>query len=117
MTAEEFAEWRAFERVEGPFGDRRLDSLAALICTTVANAWRGKRKPYELKDFILQWGKKSGVGRGGMLTRVEDQLAIFRGLAALSARQAQRRKERAAPRAATATTERARVRLDRNQRG
>lgn len=55
MSAAEFMEWRLLEQIE-PFGDRRSDVGAAMICTTLANIHRGeKTKPYSLSDFIPQW--------------------------------------------------------------
>lgn len=53
MSSRELAEWQAFARLE-PIGVDRLDFLAALICTTVANSNRSsKQKPYEIKDFLV----------------------------------------------------------------
>lgn len=45
----------AYEQVE-PFGDRRGDIQAALICTVLANLWRDeKQQPYTLKNFLLEF--------------------------------------------------------------
>lgn len=55
--AVEFAEWLAEYRIE-PFGDERGDINAAMICTLVANAMKGKGgKTYKLADFIPEFGK------------------------------------------------------------
>lgn len=41
-----------------PFGDERGDINAAMICTLVANAMKGKGgKTYKLSDFIPEFGK------------------------------------------------------------
>lgn len=56
--AVEFAEWMAEYRLE-PFGDERGDINAAMICTLVANAMKGKGgKTYKLSDFMPEFGKE-----------------------------------------------------------
>jgi hypothetical protein len=76
----------AFERVEGPLGPRRLDYVAAQICCTLVSLYtpRGKKRP-KIDDFLVQWGKGGKGQRGGGFTKVEDQLNVFRALAALTA--------------------------------
>jgi len=55
MSSHEFAEWMAYARIE-PFGEYRADLRAALITSTMANAWRGsKSKAYKIKDFLLNF--------------------------------------------------------------
>lgn len=51
----------AYAQVE-PFGPEREDLRFALICTTMANAWRGKdARPFKLQDFVLDFSpRKSG---------------------------------------------------------
>lgn len=59
MSAAEFMEWRLLEQIE-PFGDRRADVGAAMICATIANVNRGeKTKPYQTTDFIPRWDPPS----------------------------------------------------------
>lgn len=55
MSAEEFLEWMAFDRIE-PFGDRRTDLNFALIRTQMANMMRSKDQPaYKLDEFMLRF--------------------------------------------------------------
>ena len=53
------AEWVAFDRID-PIGDWRGDAQAAQVAVTSANIHRGKRKPYEVKDFLLSWEPRRG---------------------------------------------------------
>ncbi|MER7076636.1 Protein of unknown function [Saccharopolyspora kobensis] len=57
-TSRELAEWQAFERIEGPLGGLRGDVHAAMVCSAIYNANRGKnsreRKP---ADFLPRWDK------------------------------------------------------------
>jgi len=55
MSAREFAEWIAYERIAGPIGPERLDWNAAHIACVIANTSRTQREPYKLKDFVLHW--------------------------------------------------------------
>lgn len=44
-----------YESIE-PFGDRRGDIQAGMICAVLANIHRGeKTKPYTLTDFVHNW--------------------------------------------------------------
>lgn len=58
ITARELAEWREFELLEGPFGDRRSDYNAALIVLyTLASAGAfedGDVPP--LENFLITYG-------------------------------------------------------------
>lgn len=46
----------AFDRIS-PIGGDRLDILAAIIATTMANCMRGaKQSAYKIGDFIPKWG-------------------------------------------------------------
>lgn len=57
-TSRELAEWQAFEQIEGPLGGLRGDVHAAMVCSAIYNANRGKnsheRKPAE---FLPKWDK------------------------------------------------------------
>lgn len=55
MPLEDFLEGMAYEQIE-PFGDRRGDIQAALICQILANIHRSeKRQPYKLSTFLPDW--------------------------------------------------------------
>ncbi|MBX9885875.1 MAG: DUF4035 domain-containing protein [Novosphingobium sp.] len=52
MTAAEFADWMAYERLE-PWGETRADFRAGMIASTVFNAFRGKAaEPKTPVDFM-----------------------------------------------------------------
>lgn len=52
MSAAEFEEWRAYDRIE-PFGPERGDLRAGIVAATVANVNRGKgQKPFSPTDFM-----------------------------------------------------------------
>ncbi|WP_052336699.1 phage tail assembly protein T [Nocardioides alkalitolerans] len=58
LTSYELAEWAAYEKVSGPLGPARLDQLAALIASTIANVNRGKNKaPHKLSSFVPKWDR------------------------------------------------------------
>lgn len=55
MSAAEFMEWRLLEQIE-PFGDRRADIHAGMVCAVLANIHRGeKTKPFTITDFVPTW--------------------------------------------------------------
>lgn len=56
MSATEFFEWQAFERLEGPLGDRRGDLRAAAVSFYALVAQGAD--PYELSlaDLVLKFG-------------------------------------------------------------
>lgn len=77
VSAREFGEWMARERME-PRGRERGDIQAALIASVIANANRGRRRgPYTIKDFLLRWNRKT------KRQSVDDMRAIFRQYAEL----------------------------------
>jgi hypothetical protein len=46
----------AYEKVTGPLGPERIDSLVAMLTATVANTSRGKgSKTSTPKDFMPKW--------------------------------------------------------------
>lgn len=64
MSSAEFAEWQAFQRLEGLLGPERDDWRVAMIASVIANANRdGKRtkRAYEPRDFIPDWAQSAGV--------------------------------------------------------
>lgn len=55
ISSYELSEWMVYEQVE-PFGDRRGDFQAALICMTLANRLRNKdEQPFKMQDFLLDF--------------------------------------------------------------
>lgn len=65
ITWKQFLEWVAYSGVE-PFDETRSDIRAAQIVTMLANVNRDpkkKRTPYEIKDFILNFGDDVALGR------------------------------------------------------
>lgn len=58
MDADEYHQWFIFDQIE-PFGDRRLDYIAGLICSTIANTTRTKKsdKVWKISDFMPEWDK------------------------------------------------------------
>lgn len=64
MSSAEFAEWRAFQRLEGLLGPERDDWRVAMVASVIANASRDQKKrpkPYEPQDFIPDWAVASGA--------------------------------------------------------
>jgi hypothetical protein len=58
VSSAEITQWAAYERVNGPLGARRGDYHAALICTTIANALKGKKgRSKQLSDFLFEWDR------------------------------------------------------------
>lgn len=54
ISSREFGEWMALYRVE-PWGDLRGDVQAAVVASTMANAYRDRkkrRKPFAVKEFL-----------------------------------------------------------------
>lgn len=51
----ELSEWAAYEQVSGPIGPERADLHAAIISSTVANAF-SKRK-FAPADFMPKWDR------------------------------------------------------------
>lgn len=59
MDAVEFREWRIFDKYH-PIDDSREDARSALVCRTIANAWRGKGQPaFTVRDFMPDYGRKN----------------------------------------------------------
>lgn len=51
------AEWRAFERIEGPLGARRSDLLTALLAKTLVEVHAQEEiwPPLTLDDFLITY--------------------------------------------------------------
>lgn len=57
-NAREFAEWCVFESLD-PASEARADWRAAMLASTIANAFRGKsQRAFTIKDFIPQFRTK-----------------------------------------------------------
>jgi hypothetical protein len=55
ISAREFAEWMAYDRID-PIGRDRDDWRAVFLAAMLANIHRPKNKrPYRLKDFWPRW--------------------------------------------------------------
>jgi len=79
MGSAEFAAWLAFYQVE-PFGELRGDMRAAMIATLTANAHRNakkKRQPFELSDFLFQFWKSDGQGKGEPPATSREMMSKF----------------------------------------
>lgn len=58
VDAVELQEWRIFDRYH-PMDDARDDARTALVCRTMANAWRGKgQRAFTVKDFMPDYHKR-----------------------------------------------------------
>lgn len=58
LTSRELAEWRAFERIEGPLGGLRGDVQAGIVAAQIYNANRGKTDPVKKPaEFVPRWDK------------------------------------------------------------
>ncbi|MGW4986312.1 phage tail assembly protein T [Streptomyces mirabilis] len=72
MTSREITEWMAYERVSGPLGPERLDSLIAMLTATVANTARGKgSRAATPKDFMPKWDRDARQDWREMLAAVK----------------------------------------------
>lgn len=78
IDSRELAEWQAFERIEGPIGQRRDDILVASQIAAVVNVNRSRQKPYPVSDFIPQWDQ-SKPSEEDMLERVRAMNAAMGG--------------------------------------
>jgi hypothetical protein len=55
MSAQEFAEWMAYYRID-PWDASRDDLRSALVCTVIANGNRSKKsRPFKVNDFLLNF--------------------------------------------------------------
>lgn len=61
ISAREFAEWMAFNRIE-PFGAERMDIGFAIVASTVANSLKGKKgSPFKLTEFLPMFTSKPAM--------------------------------------------------------
>jgi len=80
MTSAEFTELMCFEELEGPLGLERDDFRFAQVAAVIANANRDqkkKRKPFESKDFMIDWEKHSGHKATPSPQDVEAKMKTF----------------------------------------
>jgi hypothetical protein len=72
VTSREITEWMAYERVTGPLGPERMDSLVAMLTATVANTARGKgTRAATPKDFMPKWDRGARQDWREMLSAVK----------------------------------------------
>lgn len=56
VSSQELTEWEAYELVDGPIGQARIDHLFGMLASVIANANRTKStKPYRADQFIPKW--------------------------------------------------------------
>lgn len=58
ITARELVEWMAYYELE-PWGEERADLRAAIVASTIANIFRGKRAAYKVEDFMPEFGRRA----------------------------------------------------------
>lgn len=68
MSSAEFAAWMAYDRIS-PLPDRRLDQLAAMLASVIAEVMTGKRHKIAIFD-IFDPQRKGGLMRP---RTIEDQ--------------------------------------------
>lgn len=57
-SSHELTEWMAYERISGPLDGGREDHQLAVIAKTIADVNRGKRAPFKLDDFVIEWDRQ-----------------------------------------------------------
>lgn len=73
-------EWMGYERLN-PFTLRRGDFQAALVARTMANIWRGRnQQPYEITDFMPQWGYREPKTAGELYQIIKTTLFLGPGI-------------------------------------
>jgi hypothetical protein len=61
LSSRELAEWMAFAELE-PFGEERADLRSAIVASTMANAWRGKRqRAFTAEDCMPRFDRSDAV--------------------------------------------------------
>lgn len=83
VSSRELSEWQAYERVTGPLGPQRGDHQVAMLAAVLANTARDPKKrsqPFTGRDFLL-WADADREEQS-----MEEQMAMFRAMAAASAR-------------------------------
>ncbi len=73
MPLAKFQRWRIYESIE-PFGERRADMQAGMVCAAIYNQHRTKDSDrfWTYLDFIPQWDPKPEVRQSP-----EEQLNMF----------------------------------------
>lgn len=56
VDSAEFAEWEAYERVNGPIGQTRDDRLTEYLALVIATTAPRRRRP-RAKDFSIDWDR------------------------------------------------------------
>lgn len=64
MSAREFMEWRAYEKLDGPLGGERLDYLAAMLAQRITAMLQMGGKPPTIKQFIPKWDREEIIEDG-----------------------------------------------------
>jgi hypothetical protein len=64
MSAREFTEWRAYERLDGPIGSERLDYLAAMLAQRITEMLQSGGKRPTIKQFYPKWDREEIVENG-----------------------------------------------------
>ena len=58
LTWRQLLGWMAYYRLD-PWGQERSDLRAGIVASTIANVYRGKRRPLQPKDFMPHFGAKT----------------------------------------------------------
>jgi|GEM_PF-882201 len=79
ISSAELTEWMAYEEIVGPLDvGYRVDVVAGIVSSTIANVNRGKKgRRFKPDDFTPSWG---GRNRRRRPQTPEEQLAVVRGI-------------------------------------
>lgn len=78
ISSKELTEWMVYYELE-PFGEEREDLRMGIICSTIANANRGKNsRAFKPQDFIPKFDKKRQTWQEQLQT-VEVLNKLFKG--------------------------------------
>lgn len=76
ISLEEFKWWIAYDR-SSPIGAERLDALVATICAAATAPYLPKGRKPKLKDYMIDWSKKSGGMSGKEMETMMCAMAQF----------------------------------------
>jgi hypothetical protein len=82
MDRREFAEWQAYERLNGPIGELRQDWRFASLEALLANVNRGKgQRAWRIEDFLLKFHNRSAgpMSNREIMARIKMALGGKRG--------------------------------------
>ena len=79
MSAREFAEWMAYEKVTGPLGPERADVLHAIHMAMLYNQWAAKGKGKKPKEFLPNWDQSRAQTPEEMLAMLRAWTAMASG--------------------------------------